>query len=130
MAAITDRRKMFSQIVWHNRPASSKSILAAIVFYYGDAFLIVESMTFHLSPDDILVLANNAYPAMESLENTWTPICLPTHEQMLHILTCDVKAFSFKVIFISDQIDAYAKCTQMAERIEQKIDTDERKSQN
>jgi hypothetical protein len=41
---------------------------------------------------------------------------------MLHLLTCEVKKFKLKIIFLSAQIDGSAKCQQMGEKIVKKFE--------
>lgn len=112
--AIQNIRDQFFKVTFEKR---QPCVYAAVFFYQGDAFLIVEHEDFHLSPDDIMILQNNTYPSTESLGSAWTPICLPSHVNMLHILTVDLTSCNFKLILISDQIDACPGCTKMAEEI-------------
>jgi hypothetical protein len=96
-----------------------KAVLAVVLFYNTDLFYVVESPSFHLTADDILILANNKILVMDSFENTWTPIWLPSHQQMIHNLTVTIhtKGYEFKTVFISNTIDACGDCTQMSEEI-------------
>jgi hypothetical protein len=116
LASVTDQGKKFSQSVCAKRV---KAVLAVVVFHHTDVLFITESTGFHLSADDVLILANNTCLVMDSYENTWTPIWLPTHQQMLHILSVpiSINRYTFKSIFISNLIDGSQDCTRMAEEI-------------
>jgi hypothetical protein len=123
MACVTDERKKLAQAICAKR---AKSVLAVVLFYHTDLFFIAESASFHLTADDILILVNNTCLVLDSFENTWTPIWLPMHEQMLHILTLPIESnrFTFKTIFITNMIDTVADCAKMAEEIGREIPKD------
>ncbi|KAH0788079.1 vacuolar fusion protein MON1 B-like [Histomonas meleagridis] len=113
MAPISNKRKSFSKIVKSKRP---NCVSAAVIFYQGDVFFTIETAAFHLTTDDIRILSTNVYPPA-SYENCWTPIWLPSHTQMFHILTYGVNEYSLQIILISEDIEAQYECIQMAEGI-------------
>jgi hypothetical protein len=116
MAAMTDKREGFANVV---RRASRAGVYAVIVFWQGCVFFTAESPQFHFSPDDIRVLLNNTYAA-ESQLNTWTPISLPDHSDILHILSTETREpfQDLKMTLIADQIEAAVEATKMADHIQ------------
>jgi hypothetical protein len=113
-AAITEHREQFAGVIHRNR---IKSAFAVVVFHYGDVVLTVEDSAFHVTPDDILVLANDTYPVVSSSTSRLTPIWLPSHTDMLHVLTMAVPGFELFLVIISGQGDAYQSLTNMGQSI-------------
>ena len=118
MAALSPAKEKFAAIVHENR---DKSVLAVVIFHYGDVFLIVEDVDFHLKADDVLVLASNTYPSLTSFDSQWLPIWLPSHEEMVHMLTVDISMFEFKMILISNQICFTESVANMVTQISTKM---------
>ena len=112
MAGLTNKRNLLKSIILDNK---STDVYTVILFFRGEVVLQINSKNFSVSSEDILILSNNAYPQTDTLDNSWKPIWLPSHEEMLHFLTVDLKEFEFSMILISDQITAFPECTRIAE---------------
>ena len=112
MCGITRKRSVFKKLICKNHVSPVYNV---IMFFRGEVLCQVTSKTFSASTEDIAILSNSTCPQTDSLDNSWTPIWLPSHAEMLHILTVDLKDFGCKMIMISDRIDACPECTKMAE---------------
>ena len=112
MCGITKARNQFKKIIRENH---SPEVYSIIVFFRGEVLCQINSRHFEVSCDDIMILANNAYPTTDSLDNSWKPIWLPSREDMLHFLTVELKEFELTMILITNQINACPECTRVAE---------------
>ena len=118
MAGRTGNKEAFASIVHEHR---DKSVLAVVIFYYGDVVLTVEDAGFHLSADDILILACNTYSSISTFDSQWVPIWLPGYADMVHMLTADIGMFEFKMILISNQICYTESVARMVTQISAKM---------
>lgn len=118
VAGLSSAKEKFASIVHENR---EKSILAVVIFHYGDVFLTVEDVDFHLKADDVLVLASNTYPSSTTFDSQWVPIWLPSHTEMVHMLTVDIAMFEFKMVLISNQICYTESVAEMVSRVSKKM---------
>ena len=112
MAAITEARNRFKKIICENR---TSEVYSVILFFRGEVVCQINSKHFAVSADDIMILANNAYPPSDSLDNSWKPIWLPSREDMLHFLTVELREYEMTMILITDQINACPELTKAAE---------------
>ena len=118
MAGRTSNKEAFASIIHEHR---DRSILAVVIFYYGDVVLKVEDVDFRLSADDILILACNTYSSMTTFDSQWLPIWLPSYDNMVHMLTADIGMFDFKMILISNQICLTESVARMVTQISAKM---------
>lgn len=114
MAALSTKRPAFKRIAFEKR---AEPVLAFVLLFKGEVFFTINSNQLSLTTEDIMVLINNTYPAMDSLDNSWAPIWLPSTEAMLHAMTVDAKQFELKMIMVATKLDASTDCSRMAEQI-------------
>ena len=112
MSGVTSKRNDFKRIVYENR---NPAIYGIVIFNRGELVLKIANKNFSLTTEDVFILSNNTNVMVDVLDALW-PMWLPSHSEMLHILTVDMKSFGFKMIIITDQIESSAICTRISDQ--------------